>query len=423
MIMVRLRAETEFGLQFTPFFSSVDVDTHQLPPAGVIIPAGGTGTRFGQACPKQFLDLLGVPILVRSCRAFLELDLVRCLVVSAPAAYLEETIRLLHAHLTDPQVERLLITTGGATRQDSVRAGLAVLPATIDLVLVHDAARPLVDRATILRCLLGALEHGAVIAALPVKDTLKQVGVDGMVEATIDRSRLWQAQTPQAARRHLLEQAFAEAACRRLVGTDEASLLEAAGIPVRVVTGNERNDKITRPSDLRVAETLLAEERVMKIGHGFDAHRLVAGRKLILGGVTVDYHLGLDGHSDADVVSHALTDALLGALGAGDIGRHFPDSDPQYKGIDSLLLLEQVQRLAEQQGYCLGNADLTIVCQRPKLAPHLAVMQANLARCCRVEPEAINIKATTTEKMGYTGRGEGIACHAVVLLRAGHGYQ
>ena len=155
----------------------------------------------------------------------------------------------------------------------------------------------------------------------------------------------------------------------------------------------------------------------MRIGHGFDAHRLVTGRKLILGGVTIEYELGLDGHSDADVVAHALTDALLGALGAGDIGRHFPDSDPAYKGIDSLLLLTRVAQLTDERGWRLGNADLTIVCQRPRLAEHLAAMQANLARACRVEPGAINIKATTTEKMGYTGRGEGISAHAVVLLK------
>ena len=158
----------------------------------------------------------------------------------------------------------------------------------------------------------------------------------------------------------------------------------------------------------------------MKIGHGFDAHRLIPGRKLILGGVTIDFALGLDGHSDADVVAHALTDALLGALGAGDIGRHFPDSDPKYKGIDSLLLLTEVRLLADQQHYQLVNADITIICQQPRLAPHLADMQGNLSRCCGVSPQAINIKATTTEKMGYTGRGEGIAAHAVVLLRLNH---
>lgn len=395
-------------------------NTFPLPPAGVIIPAGGTGSRFGHAQPKQFLELEGLPILVWTCQAFFALAAIRVVVVAAPADFLQHTTDLLHAHLPAQHAERLRITVGGATRQDSVRFSLLQLDPEIELVLVHDAARPLVDSATILRCLEGAACHGAVIAAVPVKDTLKRVDAGGAITATIDRTHLWRAQTPQAARRHLLERAFAEAERASFVGTDEASLLEAAGLPVRVVTGSECNGKITHPEDLRIAATLAAKEKTMKIGHGFDAHRLVVGRPLILGGVTIDHDLGLDGHSDADVVVHALVDALLGALGAGDIGRHFPDTDPQYKGIDSLLLLNQVCDLAKQQGFRLGNADMTIVCQRPKLAPHLAAMANNLARCCKVEPAAINIKATTTEKMGYTGRGEGIAAHAVVLLRSNH---
>lgn len=377
--------------------------------------------RFGASCPKQFLELAGLPILVRTCRAFLDLESIRWVAVAAPADYLQHTIDLLRLHLAPDHLARMLFTVGGVTRQDSVRAGLNALPVEIELVLVHDAARPLVDQAIILRCLHGAVRFGAVIAATPVKDTLKKVADSGLIRETVDRTLLWQAQTPQAAQRRLLEQAFAEADRNQFVGTDEASLLEAAGIPVQVVEGGERNFKITRPEDLQVAAALLTEEQEMKIGHGFDAHRLVSGRKLILGGVEVEFELGLDGHSDADVVAHALIDALLGALGAGDIGRHFPDSDPQYKGIDSLLLLAHAQQLVEAQGYALGNADLTIVCQRPKLAPHLAGMQVNLARCCKVAPAAVNIKATTTEKMGYTGRGEGIAAHAVVLLRSDHG--
>ncbi len=393
---------------------------HQ-PRTGVIIPAGGIGSRIGHHLPKQFLPLAGLPILVRTCAAFLQMASIDCVVVVTPADYYQESIDLLHRHLQQPQRERLLFTIGGATRQESVAAGLAIVPADIDLILVHDAARPLVDQATIIRCMQGARKHGAVIAAVPVKDTLKQGTDSRTVAKTVDRTGLWQAQTPQAAQRPLLEQAFAAASRSHSIGTDEASLFEAAGIPVHIVEGSERNLKITCPEDLQVAAALLAKEHVMKIGHGFDAHRLVAGRKLILGGVTIDFERGLDGHSDADVVAHALTDALLGALGAGDIGRHFPDSDPQYKGIDSLLLLEQVQQLADAQQYRLANADITIVCQQPKLAPHLAAMQSNLARCCKVSPTAINIKATTTEKMGYTGRGEGIATHAVVLLRSDNG--
>ena len=387
------------------------------PPVGVIIPAGGTGSRFGHATPKQFLDLAGTPVLVRTCRAFLEVAAIRLVVVAVSAVHLETARDLLHRHLGTEAMARLRVTVGGVTRQNSVQAGLRVLPAEIGLVLVHDAARPLVDRPTIERCLEATLRCGAAIAAVPATDTLKQVAPDHRIVRTVDRSDLWQAQTPQGARRELLERAYAEAARTGHTTTDEAALLEASGIPVQVVEGSERNLKITRPSDLQVAAALLGEEVSMKIGHGFDVHRLVAGRKLILGGVTIDHDLGLDGHSDADVVAHALTDALLGALGAGDIGRHFPDSDPQYQGIDSLLLLARVVQLADERGFRLSNADLTIVCQRPRLAPHLAAMQGHLARACRVEPEAINIKATTTENMGYTGRGEGIGAHAVVLLK------
>ncbi len=389
--------------------------TVQPPPAGVIIPAGGTGSRFGHSTPKQFLDLAGTPVLVRTCRAFLELAAIRLVVVAVPAAHQGASLALLAVTWARSEWPGCASPPAGSPAR--IRCGPGcVLPADIGLVLVHDAARPLVDRATIERC-LDAHRCGAAIAAVPVADTLKQVDPDGRIIRTVDRSGLWQAQTPQGARRDLLERAYAEADRTGLVCTDEAALLEAAGMPVQVVEGSERNLKITRPGDLQVAAALLGEEVPMRIGHGFDAHRLVAGRKLILGGVTIDFELGLDGHSDADVVAHALTDALLGALGAGDIGRHFPDSDPAYKGIDSLLLLVRVVQLAEERGFCLGNADLTIVCQRPRLAPHLAAMQTNLARACRVEPGAINIKATTTEKMGYTGRGEGISAHAVVLLK------
>ena len=288
----------------------------------------------------------------------------------------------------------------------------------IKLIMVHDAARPLIDEATIIRCRDAAIDHGAAIAAIPVKDTLKKATGTKHIEQTVDRGQLWQAQTPQAMQRFVLELSFAKAMRDGFIGTDEASLVEAAHMPVCLVDGSERNLKITRPEDLDLAAAMLTEKHPMKIGHGFDAHRLVPGRKLILGGVTIDYALGLDGHSDADVVAHALTDALLGALGAGDLGRHFPDTDPQYKGIDSLLLLTKVHQLAHDRHLCVGNADITIVCQRPKLAPYLEQMQANLAHCCQVAPTAINIKATTTEQMGFTGRGEGIATHAVVLLRS-----
>ena len=199
--------------------------------------------------------------------------------------------------------------------------------------------------------------------------------------------------------------------------TDEASLLELGSIPVHVVEGSEKNIKITRPEDLAIAEKLMeSEKKEKRIGHGYDAHRFADGRKLILGGVEIPYEYGLAGHSDADVLCHAVCDAILGAIGQGDIGSHFPDSDDQYKGISSLVLLESVIKLADAKGYRIINIDVTVVCQKPKLAPYLVTIRQNLAGCCRIEDGRVNIKATTTEKMGFVGRLEGIGCHAVVFI-------
>ena len=391
--------------------------TFNLQPAvGVIIPAAGFGTRMKSELPKQFLELAGEPILVRTLRVFLEHPLVRTVVVALPAEHLDLGKKQILSCVDEGLQQKLILTPGGDTRQQSVQNGLSVLPAAIDGVLVHDGARPMVTAEVIDRCIAGIKSHGAVIAAVPVKDTLKEV--DGsLVTGTVDRSRLWQAQTPQAMQRKLLERAYKHAQATGFSGTDEASLLEHAGIAVSVVTGSETNIKITRPDDLIIASGLLrTEHTVIKIGHGFDAHRLVEGRKLILGGVEIPYHLGLAGHSDADVLTHALMDGILGALGAGDIGRHFPDHDDRYKGADSLKLLATVMELAREKNMQLGNSDITVICQQPKLASYLSTMQDNLAAVCDTAADNINIKATTTEKMGFAGRGEGISAHAVVLM-------
>ncbi|MCI5125018.1 MAG: 2-C-methyl-D-erythritol 2,4-cyclodiphosphate synthase [Candidatus Electrothrix sp. AR5] len=400
------------------------MNEHHIPPSiAAIIPAAGFGTRMGAAIPKQFLELAGEPVFVRTLRVFLAHPEIHIIVLVLPPEQQHSGKEQLLPFLTPEQQGKMLYTTGGEARQHSVQNGMKALPASIERIFVHDGARPLVSAEIIDRCLAGVEEHGAVIAAVPVKDTLKEVEeVEGGTEiiGTVDRSQLWHAQTPQAMDLHLLERAYEYAAATEFIGTDEASLLEHAGVSVSVVMGSEENIKITRPEDLRIAATLLREnqegETAMRIGHGFDAHQLVEGRKLILGGVEIPYELGLAGHSDADVLVHALMDALLGALGAGDIGRHFPDTDEQYRGADSLKLLEQVMVLVKSKGMKLVNADITVVCQQPKLAPHLATMQSNLAAVCATSSERINIKATTTEKMGYTGRGEGIAAHAVVLL-------
>ncbi len=371
---------------------------------------------MGTSTPKQFTELLGVPILIHTIRAFRQVPAIEAIVVVAPAKHRELTCTLLARYQLDGCC---IVVIGGTLRQDSVRLGLAQVPDDATLVAVHDGARPLISPKDIERCLEAAAAHGGAIMAVPVKDTLKGVGADAFIRHTVEREGLWQAQTPQVVRTGLLKEAFAKADQDGFIGTDEASLLEHGGWPVTVVEGSETNLKITRPDDLLMAEAILMQKQPspqLRIGHGFDAHRLVAGRALILGGMEISHALGLLGHSDADVLTHALCDAILGAIGAGDIGRHFPDSDPQYKGISSIKLLAHVIGLAAEKQFRLCNADITVVAQRPKLAPHFPAMQKILAEACRVEPDAINLKASTTEQMGYTGREEGISAHAVVLM-------
>ena len=387
-----------------------------MPSAAVIIPAAGSGTRMGLSQPKQYHHLAGAPILIHTIRAFVAASAsINRIIVVVPQDFIAETRRLLTEYnLTSTAI---IITGGGRRRQDSVLAGMECLPETTDIVLVHDGARPLVTPDLIQRCLEAAWQHGAAIAAIPVKDTLKKSNPDQTIAATIDRQGLWQAQTPQAIRLPLLKQAYAEFGDKEV--TDEAALLELAGIAVTLIEGSETNIKITRPDDLILAEKIMMHTPstpTMRIGHGYDAHRLVPDRNLVLAGVTIPYHLGLAGHSDADVVTHALCDAVLGALGAGDIGRHFPDSDQHFKDIYSITMLEQVMALAAGKGLAISNADITIICQTPKLAAHIDTMRQTLATACQVSAEQINVKATTTEKMGFTGREEGISCHAVVLL-------
>ncbi|HBI16333.1 MAG TPA: bifunctional 2-C-methyl-D-erythritol 4-phosphate cytidylyltransferase/2-C-methyl-D-erythritol 2,4-cyclodiphosphate synthase [Desulfobulbaceae bacterium] len=387
-----------------------------LTEAAAIIAAAGSGTRMGGDVPKQFITLRGTPILALTVAHFLQVDALRTVLVVVPAEHREAAALLLRDFLPAGSEDRILLVNGGATRQESVRAGLQALPLRTATVLVHDGARPFVTSAIIERCLRATEQNGAAIAAVRVRDTLKQASADQLVRITIDRRGLWQAQTPQGARVELLRQAYALADQDGFQGTDEASLMEHAGIPVAIVEGSERNFKITRPDDLALAAGLTQETQMLKIGHGFDAHRLVRGRPLILGGVHIPFELGLDGHSDADTLIHAFLDALLGAMGEGDIGRHFPDSDQRYKNISSLNLLADVVGLLQEKNLGLSNADITVICQRPKLAPYIGAMRENLARACAVSAAALNIKATTTEQMGFTGRGEGIAAHAVVLL-------
>ncbi len=364
--------------------------------------------------PKQFHFLSGYPILVHTVRKFMTADCIDSVVVVVPADRVDSTKELLLEYdLFDNTVS---VVAGGKRRQDSVKCGLDSLSADVDVVLVHDGARPLVTEEIILRCVVAVESSGTAIAAVPVKDTLKRRDGEGRIVKTVDRKDLWQAQTPQGARLSLLLTAYEEAGDQAV--TDEASLLELAGFPVQLVEGSETNIKITRPDDLIIAEKIMQKKTVplVRVGHGYDAHPFTDNRDLILGGVQVPFTRGLAGHSDADVLTHALCDAILGALGVGDLGAHFPDSDQKFKNIYSIKLLESVMALAHRKDLILSNADITVVCQKPRLAAFLPEMKQYLAKACNVASEQINIKATTTEKMGFVGRMEGISCHAVVLL-------
>jgi 2-C-methyl-D-erythritol 4-phosphate cytidylyltransferase / 2-C-methyl-D-erythritol 2,4-cyclodiphosphate synthase len=381
-----------------------------------IIPAAGSGSRMGLDHPKQYHLLAGVPILVHTVRVFASASCIDRIVVVVPADRVESTAALMAEY--DLSGDTLQVISGGRRRQDSVKAGLDTLNDDVDVVLVHDGARPLLSNDLISRCCDAAIQYGAAIAAVPVKDTLKKGGPDNRILHTVDRKDLWQAQTPQASRLSLLLDAY-DAAGNRDV-TDEASLLELAGTDVHLVEGSETNIKITRPDDLIIAEKIMQNNEIsggsIRIGHGYDAHQFAPDRDLVLGGVTIPFEMGLVGHSDADVLTHALCDAILGALGAGDIGSHFPDSDQKFSNIYSVTLLEEVVDLAKSRGFVLSNADVTVVCQKPKLAPFIQEMQTILSKACGVAEDRINVKATTTEKMGFTGRMEGISCHAVTLL-------
>jgi 2-C-methyl-D-erythritol 2,4-cyclodiphosphate synthase/2-C-methyl-D-erythritol 4-phosphate cytidylyltransferase len=317
----------------------------------------------------------------------------------------------------------LAFVAGGARRQDSVANALARASRDADVIVIHDAARPFVTAELIARTVDAAHAHGAAIAAMPVRDTVKQAGDpdrDGSrpIRATIPRHTVFLAQTPQAFRRDVLARALAEGTA--IDATDEAMLVERLGLPVHLVEGDVRNVKITTPDDLAAARGAAPHQAVpcglMRIGHGYDLHRLVAGRPLILAGVTMPFELGLDGHSDADIVCHAVTDAVLGAAGAGDIGRLFADTDPRWKGADSIALLAGAMARVREAGYRVSNVDVTVIAERPKLLPYLEAMRANLAAALGVDAGAVSVKGKTNEGVDSMGRGESMACHAVVLL-------
>lgn len=382
-----------------------------------IILAGGSGSRMGVGKNKVFLEIGGSSMLCRSVRAFR--GLVDGMVVITRPEDEAHTTRLLReaALLTG-----VTLAHGGATRQDSVWQGLCALPADCDHVLVHDAARCLVDEGTIRRAMDSVMAFHTGVAAIPCVDTIKQVNQDEYVSTTPERTTLRCVQTPQGFDTALLRQAHRTAQADGFIGTDDASLVEHMGVPVRLTLGNRRNIKLTTQEDCRMAEALLTPRSndfpSLRIGQGYDVHRLVEGRALVLCGVQVPHTLGLLGHSDADVALHALMDAMLGAMALGDIGKHFPDTDERYRGISSMTLLAHVVRLLRDHHARVANADITVVAQKPKLLPYIPQMQANVAAALSLPENRVNVKATTTEQLGFEGEQLGISAQAVVLVQA-----
>ena len=382
-----------------------------MPYTVMMVAAAGGSTRMGQ--PKQHIKLGQYPVLIHTLLAIQQVEAVDEILLIAR----EEDIDTFMAQAKAVGVSKLrTAVAGGATRQQSVANGLAALPAKATMVGVHDGARPLIDPATVAAVIETAAECGAAAVAVPVKDTLKRTDENSIVIDTPDRAHLWRVQTPQVFDRAALCAAMEAAMAAGKDYTDDCQLMEAAGHAVKLVAGLDTNLKLTTPEDIRLAKALMKEEKTMRIGHGYDVHRLVEGRDLILGGVKIEHEKGLLGHSDADVLTHAVMDALLGAAALGDIGKLFPDNDPAYKGADSIALLRRVVERVGEDGYHIGNIDATILCQRPKLAPHIPQMRQILADACGVDVTCVSVKATTEEGLGFTGSGEGIAAHCVCLL-------
>lgn len=367
-----------------------------------ILVAAGSGSRFGGDLPKQFVRIAGKPVIRHAAEALLPHVSVLQPVGNAAA---------ISAALDGLDV--LDAVPGGDTRQASVAAGLAALaPHSPDIVLVHDAARPFLPPATIPALLVALRSHDGAIPAVPVADTLKRVQ-SGRIVTTVPRDGLYRAQTPQAFRYHLLRALHATGTAS---ATDDAGLLEAAGHPVAIVPGADDNIKLTFPEDLVRLERALLPGLLPRTGSGFDVHAIEVGRPLILCGITVPHEWGLAGHSDADVGIHALCDAIYGALAEGDIGRHFPPSEMKWKDADSARFLRHAAERIAARGGMLANADVTLICERPKITPHAPAMIARLAELLGVETGRISVKATTTERLGFTGRGEGIAAQATATV-------
>jgi 2-C-methyl-D-erythritol 4-phosphate cytidylyltransferase/2-C-methyl-D-erythritol 2,4-cyclodiphosphate synthase len=381
-----------------------------------LVVAAGRGERFGAELPKQYVELGGRPLLRHSLEAFCAHPAVAGVaVVYQPA----------HQALYDAATAGLPLLppiSGGASRQGSVLNGLeGVAGVAPDRVLIHDAARPFVDRGIIDRTLAALETSAGAIAAVPVTDTIKRAhghAGEALIAGTVDRRLLWRAQTPQAFRYRAILAAHRQAVGAEL--TDDAAVAESAGLAVSLVMGAEDNFKVTTAADLERAEALLAARGTTfdyRMATGFDVHRFTAGDGIMICGIRIPHDFGLEGHSDADVGLHALTDALLGTIGAGDIGMHFPPSDERWRGADSSRFIGHAAELIAARGGAIVHVDLTVICERPKIGPHRAAMIERVATLLGLAPDRVSVKATTTEQLGFTGRREGIAAQAAATVR------
>ena len=376
-----------------------------------LVLAGGSGSRFGGEVPKQYQCLGDRVVLRHAVDAFLSHTLIdEIRVVLRPDDRSHYDVSFVDLAILPP-------VEGGPTRQDSTRLGLESLrEIDPDTVLIHDGARPFPDQALITRT-LEALENSAgVVPALPISDTVKRAGNDNIIVGTEDRGGLWRAQTPQAFRYKDIRSAHEKARGREM--TDDAMIAEKFGLTVALVMGSEDNIKITTREDMTRAERIMGHgQAITRIGTGFDVHGFCPGDHVILGGVKITHDFGLEGHSDADAALHALTDALLGALGDGDIGTHFPPTDEQWRDAASSAFLSHAASLVRERGGDISNVDVTIICERPKITPHRASMRTAIAAMLDIDEAAVSVKATTTEGLGFTGRREGIAAQAVAAIR------
>ncbi len=371
----------------------------------VIIAAGGQGSRLGASVPKQYLKIGGQPVIVRAMRAFEMMNEIDYIFVVAAEDHVAECRDLFREH-GFTKIEA--VVPGGETRQDSVYSALQELNRRkpgVGYVLIHDAARPFITQDVIRGVLSATAEKGAAVSCVAMKNSVRKA--DGEKSESVDRNLYFTVQTPQGFRKSMLIDAYEKAYDSGFVGTDDASIVEFAGGEIAMVDGEYQNIKITTKEDLPMEN---------RVGTGFDVHRFAEDRDLVLGGVYIPFERGLEGHSDADVLTHAVMDALLGAAGLGDIGLHFPDTDPQYKGISSMRLLEKVGALLEDEYFMIGNIDVTLIAERPKIRPFTGQIRENIAAALHIEPVRVNVKGTTTEKLGFTGREEGIAAEAVCSI-------